>query len=144
MDNNSEDSRNYEVAFLIREEELAEKVFSRIGQYGEVTTKGSTKKLFFSYPIEKVSSGFFGYARLRALPDSILALLKDFKTTGEILRLLVTKVPEDKTLREARSGSRQPSKPIKPKAPKSDVPMPQGELQLTNEALEKKIEEILQ
>ncbi len=132
------EAREYEVAFLVRDEEAAERVVSRVGQYGVVITRGALKRLAFAYPVKKETSGYFGFIRLRTLPETVQRLEKDFIIFEPVLRLLVIRLSEEKT--DETSHAQKMKKVVRPISRTEAAPVGV----LTNEALEKKIEEILQ
>ncbi len=139
------EAREYEVAFLVRDEAAAQEISKKAAQYGSVVTQGALKHLAFAYPVEKEGSGYFGFLRIQTMPESAAQLEKDFQLTQSILRLLVLRMPVRKE-KSGRTFSAGPSSVVKPRrAPRpmhaeSNAPG----APLTNEALEKKIEEILQ
>ncbi|MCR4328655.1 MAG: 30S ribosomal protein S6 [Patescibacteria group bacterium] len=132
-------SREYEVAFLVREEDGASKVVALIGKYGTILSQGQLKRVAFAYPIEKTAAGYFGTVKVSVLPDAVVRLEKDLETTSEALRSLVLRLP---VVKESSVQDEQ-SKPRRARLSRSEV-SPKSSATLTNEALEKKIEEILQ
>lgn len=137
MENQEQILREYEVAFLVRDEASAQDASARVAQYGTITSQGAVKRLAFAYPVKKETSGFFGFLRLQALPEAITRLEKDFEMAQPILRVLVTRISDKK---EGAAEEGRPKRVMRT-APRAEA-APGGAL--TNEALEKKIEEILQ
>ncbi|MBM3257479.1 MAG: hypothetical protein FJY98_04130 [Candidatus Liptonbacteria bacterium] len=139
MQEQDQELREYELAFLVREEAEVKDVATRAAQYGRVTNPGLVKKLSLAYPIKKVTSGYFGFLRLEAMPEAIVRLEKDFEIWQQILRFLVIRLYGEKA-EGAPEGGEKPKRGSR-SAPRTEA-APGGSL--TNEALEKKIEEILQ
>jgi ribosomal protein S6 len=148
----AKDKKEYELAFLVKDEAAAQDVAVKAAQYGMVTAQGSLKHLAFAYPVEKETSGYFGFLRFHAVPESAARLEKDFQLIRSILRLLVLSLPSRKekpadaapaagvAAVRPRPAGRQPGRA--PRALHTEANIPGAPL--TNEALEKKIEEILQ
>ena|SRR3989338_9191746 len=130
--------REYEIGFLVKDEATAKEVVEKAGQYGTVTTQGPVKRLSFAYPIKKEISGFFSFLRLETESKSITQLEKDFEVAPMLLRFLVLRLEAKKAGSETQEA--KPRRVMRP-APRPEAA--QGGV-LTNEALEKKIEEILQ
>ncbi|MBI2623102.1 MAG: 30S ribosomal protein S6 [Candidatus Liptonbacteria bacterium] len=136
----AQELREYEVGFLVREEAAAQEVAAKAAQYGSVTAQGNLKRLSFAYPVGKETSGYFGCLRLRAAPGSAAQLEKDFGRVPSILRFLVIRLPVRKETADAAAHvSPRPRRTPRASQPESILGAP-----LTNEALERKIEEILQ
>ncbi len=136
------EAREYEVAFLVRDEAAAQEVSAKAAHYGSVTTQGALKHLAFAYPVAKETSGYFGFLRLAAAPESAAQLEKDFQLTQSILRSLVLRMPvrKEKAAGTSSAGFLKPRRALR--AVHTEINAPGAPL--TNEAIEKKIEEILQ
>lgn len=106
-------------------EELISKSGGIVSRYGEI------KKMKLAYPIKKEQFSNFGYIEFSAPKNTIETINKKIMLNDEILRHLVIKKKEEKTVRAAK-----PAKPreISPK----EIEKPE-----TTEELDKKIEEIL-
>ena len=130
----------YEVSFLVRDEEGVAEVTRLITQHGgRVTFEGGVRKLPLAYRVEKETHAHFGYFYAYLEPKEANTLLHDLKTSGKILRTLIIKSPvakekEGSVVPRQRFGVAPVARPQEPRTP----------LPLSNEALEKKIEEILQ
>ncbi len=137
------EAREYEVAFLVRDEAAAQEISKKAAQYGSVVTQGALKHLAFAYPVEKEVSGYFGFLRIQTMPESAAQLEKDFQVIQSILRLLVLRMPVRKEKAGATFSAGFSVKPRRaPRAMHVESSAPGAPL--TNEAIEKKIEEILQ
>jgi ribosomal protein S6 len=137
-----EDRKDYEISFLVKEEADAEGVSRLLKQHSaEVAAGGSLKPLVLAYKIKKQTHAYFGYAHFSALPSSLPALQRDLETNPLILRFLVITPP---FMRMRTYTPRvKPSIPVRQSAALGEMTAP-SPLPLSNEALEKKIEEILQ
>jgi len=165
------EKKEYELAVLVKsEDDLASVVALVRANNGEISAEPQAKKLALAYEIKKDKEAIFAYLRFRALPEDCKNLEKALRTAGQVIRsLIVVPFPPNavstgerpsmaagagvgtgssvrrSSTRTMRSGSGSGSgfgsgsgssgaPDIKPSAP--SVP-------LSNEALEKKIEEIL-
>ncbi len=133
------ESKLYEVGFLIKAEEAAQSVLGLLKQHGaEIASEGALKKLTLAYPIKKTVAGFFGYIQFRLSPDSINALQHDMRMNPSVLRCIFVMAtvlrPDDSRSGAPRMRRPRPAMSEQPKKPET----------LSNEAIEKKIEEILQ
>lgn len=133
-------TKEYEISFLGQDEAGKDAVLNLLRREGgEVVLEGPVEKIALAYDIEKHSSAYFGYFHFRLSPDRLPALQNDLGTENAVLRFLIVTPPFAKTkprsLGRPKTVSSSGSAPAKP-APES--------LPLSNEALEKRIEEILQ
>lgn len=136
----NEDKKNYELALLLITEETASDVSRLLGQHGvEAASQLAIKKLTLAYKINGHDGANFCFVRLSAPPPEIKSLARDLGTNPGILRFLIISLPKRATSAEGMRPMRKPTmrKPIRPSAPPRE-PKP-----LSNEGLEKKIEEIL-
>lgn len=145
------DNKTYELAVLVKTEDDLPLVMALVRQHkGEVVMEPRTKKLALAYEIKKHKEAVFAYCHLKASGEEMKSLEHDLNTSPTVIRSLVIASPApvgsgdgqtmmstgDPTKRRTRV-MRSPSSTmgeVKPAAPKP----------LSNEALEKKIEEILQ
>jgi ribosomal protein S6 len=138
------EKKNYEVAVLLKEEEAFATVLTLLKQHSaEVREEGGAKKVALAYPIKHTTQAHFGFFYVQALPHDIKQLEKDMQTTPAILRSLIITIPATRSTRED-SPLRRPQFRRPLSAPSSEAkPQPMRKT-LSNEAIEKKIEEILQ
>lgn len=134
----------YEITFILRQEDSSEvkKILEK--SKADIINEEELKKIHLSYPIKKQNYGFLGIIRFRVDPESVESIFSDMKLSENIIRYMVNKIKasgEGKIV-EQRSI---PTKPIGIRkellgigARKSIEPI------LTNEDIEKKIEEISQ
>lgn len=132
------DKKSYEISYLIKEESDAGEVLRLLKQYeAEVTEESSPKRFLLAYPIKGETAALFGYVQFTASPENMPALDKNLKTNSRIIRFLLTTPPIEKEKIISPRPVSPATSPTKPESTKSTLP-------LSNEALERKIEEILQ
>lgn len=136
-----EQKKFYEIGFVFGVEEGKTQVEKTIKDLqGEIIREGENLKLRLSYPINKQTNGFFSYVRFMLDPKDIDVLKKTLKLNSSILRFLVIKPTEGE-------GRTQPEREIKRERvvlASVELPSRKSTDTLSNEELEKKIEEILQ
>jgi len=135
------DKKEYEVSFLVKSEEQSQGVVKVLHHYGtEITGEGQLSKVRLAYPIKKETLAYFGYLWFTSEPSAIPQIEGDLRLSKDILRYIIVTPPVKKTLRE-RQEAQESERPA-PAAPAPVSSEPRKEL--TNEDLEKKLEEILQ
>lgn len=123
--------REYEIAFLLKVENPSIISQSLVNKGFAILSEEPLVKIRLSYPIKKEKYAYFGYFCFEGDSRTIENLRTDLKLNPEILRYLIITPPfEKKSIKKST-----PFKPI-------EFPLPTEPI-LTNEALEKKIEEIL-
>lgn len=129
------ESKNYEISFLLKEESGMPDIVSLVkSSGGEVFFELAPLKINLAYPIKKFSSAYFGCINFRMSPDLVAGLRDALMRKENVLRFLIVTPP---FARKERKEARIPrEKPV--------VPARKSQLPLSNEAIEKKIEEILQ
>jgi ribosomal protein S6 len=145
---NIKDKKAYEIALLLKTEEDVARATTIIRQHnGELVSEPRAKKLALAYEIKGHTEAIFAYVTFHALPSDAKELEKDLINRSEILRsmIVVAEAHSDKPTempsftsnrRSAPSAARTaPASESRPSAPRGP---------LSNEALEKKIEEISQ
>ena len=150
MTNEDKDKKEYELALLLKSEDNLAGVLTLVGQHNaEGVSEPRAKRLQLSYEIKKHTEAVFVYFTFKAFGDDIKALEHDLNTHADVLRFMViaSPAPAERNAtsamppREERRSRAAPSysAPVTP-----EVPRPAPSKPLSNEALEKKIEEILQ
>lgn len=138
-ENNNKIVKEYELSAISKDEAGFSAASTLIKQHQfEILFESSIKKISLAYEIEKESEAFFGYFHISGNPENIKALNHDLKTSKKVLRFLILTPPFVKS----KAIPTSPTKPKNRVASKSEKVSP--DKTLTNEALEKKIEEILQ
>ena len=146
---NTEEKQSYEITFVMEEENNFEvrKIIER--HEGVIRNEKAPQKFRLAYPIKKQNFGFAGILKFETLPEKIKNIMSDLKLTKSILRYIIekidTRVPEPKKVKVeeaspvvARVSSERAGGGV---STRSDV---KKSSVLTNEDIEKKIEEILQ
>lgn len=132
-----EEKKQYELGLLLKDEDYSP-ITRLIQKYvSSSVSEGSLVKVNLAYAIKKNSQAFFGYLKFEMEPEKVGDLGKDLKHESSVIRHLLIKLPFNitKEIPQARPSLKPELKRKEPK-PAASV--------LTNEALEKKIEEILQ
>ena len=141
--------RKYELAFVLKTEDIS--VVAKLLANGgfAVLTENPLEKIQLAYPIKKEDYAFFGYCHFEGDPAAIKNLRADLRLSPEVLRYLLITPPfikkpawrksePDKSPEETKFNL-----PADKQARFADRQSQLAEPILTNEALEKKIEEIL-
>ncbi len=102
--------RNYELAFILKKEDVTP-VFQLLKQQGlTITNEGTLQKIDLAYPIQKLKTGYFGYLQFEGKPDLIGQLRAKLIKCPEVLRFLIIKklglIQEMKTSQSAPGKSR--------------------------------------
>jgi ribosomal protein S6 len=143
---NEKDPKNYELAVLVREEGDLAAVAALVREHsGELMAEFRAKKIALAYPIKKEKEGIFAYAAMRASGETVKALEHDLNLRNDVLRSLIVLLPKPEKPRDEMPAAPAPYKrtaPVRPAAPVVEAPR-QNAGPLSNEALERKIEEIL-
>jgi ribosomal protein S6 len=131
------DNKEYEIAFWLKDESGLVRVKALMADLGiEITYSPEIKRTRFSYPIKKETEGYFGFIHFKGDPENIASLNHELKVDGSVLRFLVSKNPIKKSeIREMRRQIPEVKIIEKVEQKSSDL--------VTNEELEKKLEEIL-
>ncbi len=130
-----EGARTYELAFLVTSEDTAPLSAALAAHNVTPLEMKPLEKVRLAYPINKQSYAFMGSARFTASGD-LAALSNEIKLHGGTIRFFLKKFSPD----EANLSSRPPRRPMSGVREATASPTEA----LTNEALEKKISEILQ
>ena len=134
------DKKAYEVSFLLESEDKIDDVKRLFAQHGvDITEESPQKKINLAYEIKRMSQAFFGTLRVFSWPQNIKLLEKDLRGNKNVLRSLIVSLPSEK-----RDGGQDLKKPAMPVRRQSIFQRESRSKPLSNEAIEKKIEEILQ
>lgn len=139
----NEERKNYEIAFLVKSEEDQEGIIKILKNFQlPVIGGGRISKIKLAYPIKKENFAYSGYLYFSGSSQDIGNLTARLKNEPKILRFSVITQPivkKDERRVVERTSSRQ-AQEVTPQLPKK----PTVTEALSNEALEKKLEEILQ
>jgi ribosomal protein S6 len=147
MENAEKDLKSYEIAFLVKNEGEVPGVVSFLKQHNaEILAEPRAKNVVLAYEIKKNKEAVFAYCTFKAAGADVKNLEKDLSMGNLTIRSLIVSLPKNVGSRpevsEERAQERKP-KVSRPDAPAySEVKLPSSRT-LSNEALEKKIEEIL-
>lgn len=153
MDNQKEgvEKRIYEVSFLVRAESDVEHLRRLFLQHSADTIHdGGVKKIVPAHKITNDEILFFGFFHISAMPSEAKFLERDLGLTKEVLRSLIVSSPKGKGGETIGSASRRAATYSRERRenqvdrPRTEERQPRRPDVLSNEALEKKIEEILQ
>lgn len=137
-EDNKKDKKSYEVSYLVKDESDASEITRILKQHeAEIIEEVSPKRITLAYKINKEAAAFFGYIVFSAGPENIPELNKNLETSKTIVRFLLITPPFTK---QDITASTRPRRPTVEKSTSTRA----TNLPLSNEALEKKIEEILQ
>jgi len=138
-----EAQKKYDISFIQRSEDgaFARKFIEKYG--GVILNEYPLVKLRLSYPIKKETQGFLGTIKCTLPPESVRSVSAAAKLEHDILRFLVGVQSEIKEStprldEEGRSGQRKKRVAVAPKQKGGFNTV------LSNEALQEKLEEILQ
>ncbi len=113
--------------------------------HAETTSEARAKRLTLAYEIKGHKEGVFASITFKAYGDEVKALEHDLGLRADVLRALVVKTPALST-RPVPMGVVPVMPGERPRAtrgPEESSPRPTAAKPLSNEALEKKLEEIL-
>lgn len=126
--------KEYEISFILKNDDQAPILKALKDKNFVILKEMPLTKVKLSYPIKKENQAYFGYVNFKGQPGLIADLSAGLKMLPEALRFLVITQPIVKKTGESGFSSRR--RFIK----KEVISAPAV---LSNEALEKKIEEIL-
>ncbi|HEY4523738.1 MAG TPA: 30S ribosomal protein S6 [Candidatus Paceibacterota bacterium] len=143
-----DETKKYELSLMLKTEEAVESVLLLIkNQDGVVLEKSLIQKAKLTYPIKKETNAFFFSVVLSLLPEKVLALDRELKLLRDVLRFLIITPPivkEERSERPQRLVKPRPESSQKPEEYREHAVTKEKEPEvLTNELLEKKLEEIL-
>ncbi len=147
MDQETLLKNNYEIAFWVKEENDSpvKKLLAKHG--GEIVKEKPIQKMRLAYPIKKENFAFFGNAIFSMAPGAVSDFKNELNLTAEILRYFFRKAQRRRASEEAQRESGPNQGPVRERGRsffgfRSETKKTADQV-LTNEALEKKIEEIL-
>lgn len=130
-----EELKTYEISFLTDDTSQADKILDILNQFNaEIILEKKPEKINLAYPIKHQNQAFFGFFDFKVCPENIVKIDKILRQNKYLLRFMIIADPVIKNNKEDEN------KRSKFYSSKTKVPP----ISLTNEALEKKIEEILE
>lgn len=139
------DKKTYELALLIKKEEDLSGTLELLRQHnGEVLAEPRMKKLALAYKIKGETEAVFVTLGFRSAPEDAKNLEHDLSTRQDVLRsmVLIAPPPSDRPAMTSFPRERH-GRPMASRTPSTGDAKPAAPRPLSNEALEKKIEEIL-
>jgi len=136
--------RKYEIGFVLKTENAPYIMQSLISRGFVILTENPLEKIQLAYPINKESYAYFGYSHFEGDPAAIKSLKEDFRLNPEVLRYLIITPPFVKKPAWRKPASARTSEETRFTLPAQAGPSAgKAESILTNEALEKKIKELV-
>ncbi|HXF44205.1 MAG TPA: 30S ribosomal protein S6 [Candidatus Paceibacterota bacterium] len=128
----------YELTVITKDEnfEPVREILSRRG--ATIVHEEPVRKIHMFYPIKKERYGFLNVVKFEGASEALNDITADLKLRGDVLRFIVTKAK----IVPAASGVEEPEVSVRRQAAKPASTKPSDQI-LTNEELERKIEEIL-
>jgi ribosomal protein S6 len=149
MTNEEKDQKEYELALLVKNETDVATIVALVGQHnGEGISEPRAKRLRLEYEIKKQNEAVFASFTFKAFGDDVKALETDLNNNHDVIRFMIIASPVASEISTSPiiPPDRRPVRPARPMTSSSDSrdARPAPSRPLSNEALEKKIEEILQ
>ena len=153
-----EEEKKYEVGFLIKSEPDKEGLIKilRDNQFSIINAgQSQTSRIKLAYSIKKENFAYFGYLHFSGDPANISKLSDQIKTDSKVLRFFIIpqsiikegegRIPEEiSSTRTKHFSERQKVQGTPFQSPTPQSPKKPARVEaLSNEALEKKLEEIL-
>jgi ribosomal protein S6 len=140
------DKKEYELAVLVKNEEDLAGILTVVRDNGgEVSVEPRAKRLALAYEIKKNKEAVFAFCTFKMLPAGAKQLEYDLNNKADVLRFLIIASPAPVSAGEHEVGAVAGKRParVMRSAPSGADAKPSAPKPLSNEALEKKIEEIL-
>lgn len=123
--------RAYEISYLLKVEEDVGVIVNLLSQLGaEIINEGTVSEIRLAYTIKKETKAYFGYLHFNLDAELITKLRDELHLESKVLRFLIVTPPFVKT------QTRRESLIDRPK------PAVEQRVELSNDALEEKLEEI--
>jgi ribosomal protein S6 len=151
MTNEEKDRKEYELGILLAKEEDLPGVLALLATHHvENASEARSKRLTLAYEIKGHTEAVFSSLTFKAFGDEVKALEQELALRPDVIRSLVVKTPKPSThavgtgIPSAAPAEKYPRTVSRPgSAPSSEPRHETSSKPLSNEALEKKIEEIL-
>lgn len=140
-------TKEYEIAFVVKDEMAASAFLKLLHQHGaEIFAEGPLQPLKAAYRIKKEQDVFFGYVHVRMAPEHVKQLTNDLNVNSSVLRFLIITPPFAKISKPIHSMTERVShvREVGVSVPREVSLAPKMAMPLSNEELEKKINEISQ
>ncbi len=134
--------KTYEIALMMPEEGSYEEIKTMIAAHGgQVLVEGAPKRLALAYPIKKATHAVFTYLHVLLSPESAKMIEKEMLHNQHIIRGMVLVVPPVKPPKVKKEKKDKEGKEKEGGVKKTKKATDGGAL--TNEALEKTIQEMM-
>ncbi len=151
MTNEEKDKKEYELALLLNSEDDLAGIIKLVGTHSaDGLSEPRAKRLQLAYEIKKHTEAVFVYFTFKMFGNDMKELEHELNAHADVLRFMViaSPAPAERTATSAMP-QREERRPrsnsyAAPAAAPTEVPKAAPSRPLSNEALEKKIEEILQ
>ncbi|HVO28614.1 MAG TPA: 30S ribosomal protein S6 [Candidatus Paceibacterota bacterium] len=148
MDKQDRDRKEYELAVLVKDEADLAPVVALVREHnGEAPSEPRAKRLALAYEIKKRKEAVFAYFTFKAFGEDVKNLERELNTKPEVIRSLIIASPAPAMTMERQPlpmGAAKRRTRVTRTGTAADAAKPVAPAPLSNEALEKKIEEILQ
>lgn len=142
MEPNEKDKKEYELGYMAKDESAPADILGAVrAAGGEVTLEGPVNRVRLAYEIKKENEAFFGFVQFAMKPDAVKGLSDALSLKPDVLRFLLVTPPPMKDRRRSGDDAKPASAAPQDRAVRSEV---KAAGPLSNEDLEKTIEEILQ
>lgn len=129
MDENQK--KSYEISYLLNPNEGSDLMSGLIKDMGlEIISEGGVTEMRLAYPVKKETRANFGYLHFGAEPEVINKLRDSLQLNANVLRFLIVTPPFVKTPSRREEGNYR-VRPVEEARP-----------EISNDALEEKLEEI--
>lgn len=136
------ENKIYEISFLVKTEEEISGVVDFIKNHkAEILSEPVAKNIVLAYEIKKNKEAIFVYFKFTATGENVKLIENDLNLSNLVIRFLIVVLPKE-VHTEPRKERQIEDKKSKV-APVQRIQIKQSNASLSNEALEKKIEEIL-
>ena len=134
--------KTYEIAFLLQTEEDFQTVLKHLNVYkAEILNEGSLNKIRLAYEIKKLNEAYFGCIQFGLDPSDLEKLSESLKLDNKIVRCLIVSVIKKDVINKPRVLEIN-NEEIRKVEPEKEVKVGFTP-EISNEALKKKLEEIL-
>ncbi|MEK7635561.1 MAG: 30S ribosomal protein S6 [Patescibacteria group bacterium] len=138
--------KKYEIGFVAKDEKSGDDINKLLVIHKcEIMESGALDRIKLAYPIKKENVGYFGYFHFLIEPLAIEKIKSELNLNPNILRFIIITPPaERRPVSAIKTEIRRKTFVSKDIEPKVEIRKPSApSMVLTNEALEKKLEEIL-
>mgnify|MGYP001612390531 CR=1 FL=1 len=123
--------KSYEISYLLNPNEGSDLMSNLLKNMGlEIMSDGGITEMRLAYPVKKETRANFGYLHFGAEPEAVNSLRDSLQLNANVLRFLIVTPPFVKTVSRREEGNYR-VKPVLEARP-----------EISNDALEEKLEEI--